>query len=755
MIAFFVWSILYSRNFKGLVEDTREFRLRRKEWQFPSRILSDYREYRLGDRVDLSRLADELRFRDYPATALRIDDVGVLMLATGKRTYPDGFQQVDNIRVHLGSRNEITKIEGEGKTFDSFRLQPIHIGYFVDHHLILRKYCTLEEISLDFKRAVVSAEDRHFYNHMGINPLSMFRASQRNMTEGAIVQGGSTITQQVVKNLYLSNKRTYSRKLREAIGSLYLESTLEKDEILEWYVNLVYFGYDFPYNICGIYEASRHYFGKTPDLLTLPEAALLAGIIPAPSYFDPFNHPERAKRRRNHILNSMHEDGHISDSLFNWAKESPVLLKNVPPPKSRYRYFREAVQRFAHDEFSDSTLYFNGGDVYTSLSPYLQQKAQGAIQKGVAHIDSLWFTDNAQGALVVIDNSDFRLKAIVGGRNDEEDLFNRALQAYRQPGSSFKTFVYLAAMDAPLSEDSMFISPSTLLPDTPSVFIVTDSLDSIWKPKNYGGEYLGITTVRRAIERSQNIATSYLTMMLTPERIAEYAYKTGISSDIGIKPSLGLGASEVTPYEITRAMTTIANYGRRGKVTPIRYITDKDNDIYFRPDRGSIQEIDSTSSFLLIHLLDGVVRFGRSYDVRKLGFLYPSCGKTGTSNDSRDTWYVGFTRQYSTGVWMGYDDARPFGLTGTQAAIPVWTDFNISAHLGEPALNFHPPSGLSEIWVCHHSGMLPTAHCPLQTREYFLPGTEPQKPCNWHIEELIDSTGIYIGREHHEEPDSI
>ena len=743
-----IWGLWYAQRFEDLVRRTNELTLNRKEWQFPSRIWSDFRQYNIGDRVDSWRLKQELKLHKYPSSVLRFNKNG-FTLKTEKRSYPDGFQQVEKISVFLDRKNTIRKIidlENQD-SLSSFRLKPIQIGHFIDHHLIFREYIAIENVSQYFIDAVVSAEDRHFYRHTGINPLSMFRASRKNFSKGDIIQGGSTITQQVVKNLYLDNSRTYYRKFKEAIGSFYIEWSLEKTEILEWYVNLVYFGFDFPYNICGISDASRHFYGKQPSQLNIQESALLAGIIPAPSYFDPFNHPDRAKKRRNHILKAMHSEGYINDSLYAFAKDSPIVLNNLPEKQESYRYFREAVLRFAAENFADSSLYYNSSDVYTSLSPYLQNEAQNSLKKGVAHIDSLWGSDNAQGAIVTIDNRDYRMKAVVGGRSEDKDLFNRALQAYRQPGSSFKIFVYLAAMDAPLSSDSLLLTPSTILPDTPSVFYFTDSLDSIWEPKNYGGEYLGLATIRRAMERSQNVATSYLTMQLTPKRIAEYAYKTGISTDVGEKPSLGLGASEITPYEITRAMTTIANYGRRSKVTPIRYISDKNGDITYEPEVSQIVEVDSTSTFLLLHLLDGVVRYGRSYDVRMLGFMNPSCGKTGTSNDYKDAWYVGFTRQYSTSVWIGYDNARSFGLTGTKAAIPVWTDFNIKSHLGERSLEFPVPSGLTELWVCHHSGMLPTAHCPLQTKEFFLPSTEPNKACTWHINSLIDSMGVFLGEE--------
>ncbi len=726
--------------------------MNRPEWQFPSRIYSDYRQYNIGDRVDLDRLHDELVLHGFESVAVNkmigkhenhVNDCHFsifsdkIYLDIPPFDYNDDYGNFGHLVIMLDKRMRISDIHNaDGKALESFRLPPVMMGRFIDHNLILRTYMPLDSMGENIVNAVVSAEDRHFYRHFGINPLSMFRATQRNIGELGIIQGGSTITQQLVKNLYFTPKRTISRKLREIVGSFYLETHLPKKTILEWYLNMVYVGYKFPYNICGIAEGSRFYFDKEPDELGIEEAALIAGLIPAPSYFNPYKYPDRVKKRRNHILNAMHEEGYISDTEFERAQKAPVKVKNGIEISNKYRDFRDYLERYATKNHLDTLLYFSGGKVFTTVDPYMQSSAEKALVKGIEHVDSLWRSKDAQGAIVTIDNFNGHVKAIIGGRKDEKNLFNRALQAKRQPGSSFKIFVYLAAMDAPLSDDSLYITPGTMLPDTLSTFFVEDSLDSIWRPKNYGGEYMGIVPVRRAFERSQNIATTYLTMKLSSERVARYAYRMGIQSDVGHKASIGLGAAEVTPFEMARAVSTIASYGQKREVMPIKSIIDRDGAIDYLSNSTIEQVIDSTSCFLLIHLLDGVVRYGRSYDVREIGFKYPSYGKTGTSNNERDAWYVGFTKDYTSCVWIGYDDARTTGLTGTQAALPVWTYLNKDIHKGLKRKAFQPAKGLEMAWICHDSGKLPGKHCRMQIKEYYLPGTAPKTACDWTHDEV-------------------
>jgi membrane peptidoglycan carboxypeptidase len=556
----------------------------------------------------------------------------------------------------------------------------------------------------------------------------MFRATKINIAEGQIVQGGSTLTQQLVKNLYLSPEKSIVRKIKEAAGSIFLELTLPKKKMLEWYLNQIYLGYDYPYNICGVHQASLFYFAKKPSELSLSESALLAGLVPAPGYLNPYQYPERALSRRNTVLLSMLETGLIDSLSFHVAIKDPMILENGIKIPAKYRYFRDLLERYLLAEFPDSLLYFNGSDIFTTIDPYIQEEAENAQKLGFDRIDSLRGTINTQGALVCIENENYYVRAVIGGRNEQKDLYNRAIQAKRQPGSTFKIFDYLAAMDTPKRAGSPIITPLTILADTPSVFIVRDPEnpnDSIWKPKNYNGEYLGLITVRRALERSQNIATSNLVMMVTPKKIVEYAMLCGIESNLDTLPAVGLGASDVSPYELAKAVSTIANYGVRGNVTPVRCIADYRGFIMFEPKPDKKQVVDSSSVYILMNLLEGVVKYGRSHDVRLLGFTRPSCGKTGTTNSEKDAWYAGFTQQYTSVVWTGFDDFTRFGLTGTQAAVPIWTFFNEALHTGLPSNEFIVPSGLEFIYVDH--GHSDTTLPAFSVKEYFHKGTIPDK----------------------------
>ncbi|RKZ29279.1 hypothetical protein DRQ36_09025 [bacterium] len=716
-----------------------------KSWKFPSRVYSDWTSWRVGDRVPPERAKKTLKAHLFesvynPAKKRQFNLADYRCeLIIPEFDYPDGYSLSGKIEIEFDKRWRISVIaDSSGNDCPELRLPPIILGRIYDEDLIAADYVSYWNIPKSLIDAVVASEDHAFWQHRGFTLEGILRAARENIAEGRIIEGGSSITQQLVKNLILTPERSFRRKLLELPWALAVEYALEKENILELYLNQVYLGQDGAYSIVGVEEASYFYFRKPLDRLTLSEYALLAGIIPAPAKFDPFRNPGLSKRKRDEVLKAMFELDYIDKAQRDSAMASELVLSRGARPGIRYPDYLKLVEREIDGKFGEKTLPSKGLTIFTTLDPYLQLCAQEVVDSGCASMDTITGEYPVQAALAAIRVSDGKVVAIIGGRSDVETEFNRALDAHRQTGSAFKIFVYAAAANSPFREDGGNIySPSSVLPDTPSVFAVKDS---IWKPRNYADEYSGHITVRRALERSQNVATVNLALGLGLENIITLAEACGIESPMDIEPSLALGAFEVTPFEMAVASLPFPRAGTRPDVSTVRVIIDRFGVPIYKPPTNERRVMSPEAAYIAVNMLEGAIDYGRGYAVRELGFSKPAAGKTGTTNEEHDSWFVGFTPELSAAVWVGLDDNTRLGLTGTQGALPIWAYFAFLAHDGLPYRDFEKPdSGLVYLWIDERTGMLTRAGCPVQIEEAFIPGTEPTQVCTVdHSADTVD-----------------
>lgn len=565
------------------------------------------------------------------------------------------------------------------------------------------------------KKAVVSAEDKRFYTHWGLDWRAMARAAWADL-RGRPIQGGSTITQQLAKNLFLSPKRTLSRKGAEAALALYMELRFGKERILAMYLNHIYLGQDGSTSVAGVKAAARFYFGKDLKSLSLPECAMLAGLIRSPHRYNPFREPEAAKQRRDFVLYRMRENGYITEAERAEAAAQPIVLAQPARQRRKQRdndYFIAEVVRELLPRYGEQTLFTHGLRVDTTLDPLLQHEAQAAISRA-----------RAQAALVALDPRTGRLLALVGGKDFSESQFNRATQALRQPGSAFKPFLYAAALQKGFTA-------ATLLDDAPRSY-ARDLSTATWNPRNYDGVYLGTTTLRLALARSLNAASLDLAGKVGMPAVADFARAAGISQPIDGSLAGALGDSVVDLMDLTAAYAPFDNGGLRVTPEPVVAVTDAEGDLleYSRFDTAPI--LDGKLSYLMTSLLGSVVSEGTAKSLPLWGFSRPAAGKTGTTNDGRDAWFIGYTPELLAGVWYGADSDRALRTTGAASALPLWAAFMKQAVQDYPLRDFERPPGLVDAVIDPASGLLARSGCPQRLTEVFVSGTAPTQYCPLH-----------------------
>lgn len=514
----------------------------------------------------------------------------------------------------------------------------------------------LHEMSAYIPEAVVAIEDRRFYSHFGIDPIGLTRAMVTNVLGGRFSQGGSTLTQQLAKNLFLTPDRTVERKVQEVLLVLWLEHKHTKDQILEMYLNRVYFGS----GAYGVEAASRRYFGKSAREVTLPEAALLAGLLKAPSRLSPARDPKAAEERAQLVLTAMRDEGMIDGKQQAGALSAPATRAPSYWTGSE-NYVADTIMEEVPDLIGDVR-----GDivVYTTVDLTLQKLAEKSIRRLIDENGKK--LDVSQGALVSIDNSG-AVRAMVGGYDYSTSQFDRASEARRQPGSAFKPFVYMAALEAGRTPDSVRNDAPVRI--------------GKWSPDNYRGKYYGKVTLSTALAKSLNSVAAQLTMEVGPKAVVEVAHRMGIDSDLRAETSIALGTSEVTPLELTAAYVPFANGGFRPDIHFIRKITDARGKVLYE-NRGSGAPRVARPEIIgmMNSMMSGTVAAGTA---RKAAFAWPSAGKTGTSQNSRDAWFVGYTANLTTGVWFGNDDGKPMKkVTGGSLPAQAWHEFMVAAHEG-------------------------------------------------------------------------
>jgi 1A family penicillin-binding protein len=637
-------------------------------------------------------------------------------------------------RVNLAvSDGRITRLRQNGTDVQSVALPPellASAGAGMGENI---RPVRLVDVPPMVRTAILAIEDERFYEHGGLDPRGVLRALWANVRKGRVVEGGSTITQQLVKSRLLTPERTLSRKLNEAWLSTALEWRYSKDQILEAYLNEIYLGQVGGSAVRGIGAASRAYFGKEVHQLTLSEAALLAGMIRGPNSYSPTANPDRARERRDVVLTRLRDLGKISEADYRRARREPVKARPTPGNGLVAPYFvdyvRAELERSADMDLADQ----HGVRVYTTLDPVLQRLAEAAVVKGIDRLETArprlrrkGPEERLQAALIVLDTTTGQVRALVGGRDYRLSQFNRAVLARRQPGSAFKPFVYLAAL-TPRQEGPRFTAAS-LIEDAP-ITVVVDGKP--WSPKNYDDHYQGMVTVRRALEGSLNTATVRLAQAVGLGTVVGTARALGVEGDLKPVPALALGVFETTPLDLARAYLPLANGGLAPSGGAVDTVTDDSGRAIWSAGRETRQVIGAPEAFLVTSLLEGVINAGTGAAARAMGVPGAVAGKTGTTNDGRDAWFVGYSSNLLALVWVGFDDGAPAGLTGAEGALPIWSEFMRQALDVYPGGAFPEPAGVIYAKIDAGNGRRATAYCPVVVTEVFLAGTEPP-PCEEH-----------------------
>ncbi|HEX5758462.1 MAG TPA: PBP1A family penicillin-binding protein [Thermoanaerobaculia bacterium] len=626
-----------------------------------------------------------------------------------------------------GSR--VAKVVKDGAPVAAAWLEPplVNTFYGPDHEE--RRPVALAAVPDDLVAAVLAAEDDGFFRHPGVSLSGIARAAWVNFRGGEVKQGGSTLTQQLVKNLYLTHERTFVRKGQELVLALLLELRYGKPAILEAYLNEIYLGAAGGVNLLGVGAAARGFFGKDASQLELHEAATLAGIIRAPAPYSPLVHPEAAQARRDWVLHRLAALGRVDRERIERALAAPLGVAPSPVFRRRAPYFADAMAAEAERRYGIDTLEDGGFSLFSTLGWSDQRAAQKAVEDGLAAVEKAYERRSKakgplQAALVSLDPRTGGILAYVGGRQYGASQFDRAGRAERQAGSAFKPVVYAAAFENGRA------TPASFLEDSP---LTVRLAGRPWRPKNDDGSFHDWVTVRTALERSYNPATARLALQVGIERVVALANDLGVEGELAPNPSVALGAAEVTPLELATVFATLAAGGIRPPVHGLVAVYDR----YGKPVTGAElperrRVLSSQTAYLLTSILQGVVDRGTGRGVRSWGVRGEVAGKTGTTNDRRDSWFVGYSPNRASAVWVGYDDNSPTRLSGARGAVPIWGRFAkaVAPAGGYPA--FDQPAGIATAVIDPTTGLLATEFCPYVLTEVFRSGNVPDEVCDRH-----------------------
>ena len=711
-------------------------------WPIPSRVYSDVLVLAPGEVISADEFAQRLTDSGYAKTSGRPSRAGQFRYSGGTievylREFDAPRQAADIGRYAISFRDgRVNAVrDGGGSWIEKVVVEPLLLATLYGPRHEERQLIDLDDVPEGFRLAVLSAEDARFYGHLGLDLRGILRAAWANLTHGRIVQGGSTITQQTVKNLYLGQQRTWWRKFREMGMSLILDARFDKDEILEVYLNEVYLGQRGPVAVCGVEASARFYFGLPLADLSLGEWALLAGMIRSPGTYNPFVHPDRAVERRAQVLDAMQRLGHVEASQAEAAAGEPLRLASGTRLRAPAPYAVDFVQAHLAERYPTSVLSTKGLRIYTTIDPTVQARATSALKQGLERLEHGYPSvrrqldeRRLQGAVVVTRPSSGAILALVGGRDHAESQFDRAVQARRQPGSCFKPIVFAAGFELAFRGEENGLTAATVLDDSPLELV---SGGKEWSPANYDKTFRGDVTVREALEASLNVPTVRAAGRVGLERVVETAHACGIRSPMAPLPSLALGTAEVSPLELASAFGTFANGGVRYAPWIIRSVTDSEGRTLEGQGIHSERAISPQTAFLVTDLLKGVFERGTAKSAAAHGYRGGAAGKTGTTDDTRDSWFVGYSAERLALVWVGYDDNARTGLTGATGALPIWVQIMKREAEAAP---LRPGSleGLVKRKIDPESGELATGGCPQVVEEYFARGTEPVRDCSLH-----------------------
>jgi len=623
-----------------------------------------------------------------------------------------------------------------------------------------RASLTLSQIPIDMQNAVIAMEDKDFFRHWGISPKGIARALLRDIMHTRAAQGGSTITQQLSRNIFLKPEKTVGRKIKEIVLSLQIESNFSKQEILQMYLNQIYFGAG---NRYGVQSAAKFYFGKNVSELTLAECALLAGIIPSPERFSPFSNPDKAKLRRYLVLERMLAEHYITQKEMDDANTAPFPTERSTLISSHAPYFIEYLRQQLEPKYGVAQLWKGGLKIYTTLDLSMQIPAEDIMEKYLVKYDSdsaksrlaaATTTDVSsaalQGAFLILDVKTGAIKAMIGGRNYQSSKFNRVTQAARQAGSTFKPFVWMAAL-------LNGYTPATIVDDSPMAYYydgkdwrllegATDQYSisnaiqpfvgnkdfKIWVPNDFDGKFLGSITLRRALELSRNLASISLVTRIGPTQVVDVAHKAGVKRNLDAVPSIGLGTSLVSPIEMVSAFSTFGNSGIHVEPFGVLKVVDAQGKTLQEYIPEEQETFTPQTSYILVNMMKGVVQRGTGAYAGRI-LKRPIAGKTGTSQDSKDMWFIGMTPDLVAGAWMGYDDMTSIAMkdwTGGGTVVPWWTEIMETVLKDQPIRDFPVPDGIVFVTVDPDTGKLALPTCKKKLLDAFIKGTEPTVFCD-------------------------
>lgn len=718
-----------------------------------AKIYARAAEVSVGDKLTPENIAVQLRRAGYgdaahggsPMGSYRLIEHGI-EIKPGPLSYHNADGAI--IRVSGGAVDRIVGLgSADGRDLTAYELEPQLLTSLDTEERAKRQIVKYNDVPKVMVQAVTSIEDRKFFQHSGINYLRVVGAVWEDIREGRRGQGGSTLTMQIARGFFLTPQKTLKRKLTEMLIATELEQKLTKEQIFEVYANWVDMGQRGSYAIRGFAEAARSYFNKDLRSITLPEAALLAGIVQRPSALSPYRHPERALQRRNLVLDSMVETGAITREEAEKAKATPLKLAPPNVEASDAPYFVDLVKDLVTQKYGEREVNDQSYRIYTTLDPDLQRAAADAVQAGIKNVDEQVAKmrtrrkkvgsgrgaktetvvapgPQAQVALVAIDRQTGEVLALVGGRNYGASQLNHAV-ARRPTGSVFKPFVYAAAMNTALTGSSTVWTPSSMVDDEPTTFIYGDQ---VYEPRNYKQEYHGQVTATYALAHSLNNATVRLAEQVGYEEVAKLARAAGLKS-VQPTPAMALGAYDAQPLDMASAYTVFANDGVRVSTTLIKSVNDAQANVVdtFSPTKTPV--LDPRVAYVMTSMMEAVVNNGYGYTVRQYGFTAPAAGKTGTSHDG---WFAGYTSNLLCIVWVGFDDYSDLKLSGATAAAPIWAEFMKRAAKLTAYRNmkdFKQPEGVIDVRLDKITNLLATAACPDSYSVAFVIGTEPKQTC--------------------------
>ena len=626
--------------------------------------------------------------------------------------------------------DRVASVREAGKPVRVATLEPPLLASYYGRKVEERRPVLLDQLPEPVVKAVLAAEDSGFYLHPGVSPSGVLRALWVDLKGGELEQGGSTITQQLVKNVYLSNRRTLTRKAKEAMIALVLEVRYGKQAILQAYLNEIYLGQSGPANLMGLGAAARAYFGKDAAELSLPEAATLAGMIHSPAGTSPIDHPDEARERRDWVLKQMGEKRWISKEQLQQALAAPLETHpQTVQARALAPYFADAAEDEARERFGLKTLKNQGYALFSTLSWRDQQQAEAAVTQGLAGLEAGWEKRQRrrkllQAALISVDPRDGSIRAWVGGRSYSKSQFDRVTQARRQAGSAFKPVIYAAAFAGGVA------MPATVFRDSPIVVRVGNAP---WSPQNYDRTFHGYVTARTALETSLNIPTVRLALQVGMDHVVELARGLGFTGTLDPVPAAALGTFEVSPLELASVYSTFATEGLKPPVHALAAVLDPDGEPVTGDELPAARRVlPPDAAYLVTNILQGVLDHGTAAAARGLGVVGPLAGKTGTTNDQRDSWFAGYSPDRATVVWVGYDDNSPSRLTGARGALPIWARFTAAVRPARGYADFPMPAGMVKATVDPETGQLATQYCLARVTDLFPEWKAPTVPCELH-----------------------